>query len=219
MLIFIIILVLFLVLNICKERFISFSSQITDYNDCLSQYRYDNFCSDLLVANRNYKREYGYASAVVNNKQRIFSLYKVVNEETEEQIYYIDIDGKYEYIADINDGDIVTFNNIQYTLFLFTAETYLDIVDPFYDRYRFNYYRINEKSDYDFPFAYRYGIIQDDDDDKFNIYRQISQEEWNYYVGDENVIVPLDDYHNIVDNEQINVDFDDDIYTFQETNY
>ena len=208
-------------LGIITEEKPLFPQQWIEYSECLAEYTYDNFCRDMLDANTNFKREYGYASATINNKKRLFSIYKVVNSETEEFLYYIDKDGSKKFIlSDITDSENVTFDNVTFTIHLYPQFTFLDFVDPFYSSYRYDYVRwdTGEKK-YDFPFGFFTGYIQNENnpDCQFDLYKQVDNENWIYYIGDEKTIVPLEEYDNISDGDIIKTQFDDDSYKFYKT--
>lgn len=201
-------------LGIITDETYLFSEQVIDYNNCIDLYPGQNFCSDLLIANRNYTNEYGYATANINNKQRLFPLYKVVNEETEEYIFYIQTDNKKYYVADVETGDKATYNGIVYTLYLFSDDVFIDIVDPYYQSYRYQYAKYNEDVGYDYPFGFLCGKLKDKNNknNEFDLYKQVSEEEWNYYVGDGKTIVPLNGYNIIEDEDEVTTNFDNNTY-------
>ena len=201
-------------LGIISDETYLFSDQVIDYNNCMDEYPGQNYCSDLLTANRNYTNEYGYATANINNKQRLFPLYKTVNEGTEEYIFYIQTDNKKYYVADVETGDKITYDGTEYTLYLFSDDVFIDIVDPYYKSYRYQYAKYDEDNGYDYSFGFLCGklIDKNNQNNEFDLYRQVSQEEWNYYVGDGKTIVPLDGYNNIEDEDEVSTEFDNNTY-------
>ena len=206
-------------IGILKDEHVLFSEQWIDYMDCLEEYKYDNFCGDKLVANRNFSRQYGYVTANIDSIQRLFSLHKVVNMETEEFLYYVQTDSKKEYLNyDIENGEKVTIDDIEYTIFLFDNTVFIDIVDPLYESYNYNFAKYNDDDEkFNYPFGYAVGYIKDDnnEENRFDIYKQYDEEDkWIYYVGDGSTVVPLIDYSSIEDQDTISTQFDDNSYTF-----